>query len=749
VLVTLKVNFRGKTASLLVSDPEKSSWESVEAMIKGSFALSTLQVTYFDEDNKEVFISCQGEYEEALKTAPNQGNRLHMNVYETKGPGVTSEGCGGRRVAVKPAQRDNCSARVAGERKQAVVPEQGMMAKKTVASKEDKTPPAWFISYMEKFKDQVVKEAVEKVCREFSGQCCIHKPFREDSQTVDPSHSTTLDCSSCQNQTSGVGYHCSYAHDPSHSLVRARTPLSVPERGSPYVEHIRRGDRSFRKAERQRLKAEKRQLKAEVKEMKKQLRTAERREQHWSTADDGGVRPVLLQPRSIPTTGPGNPRDFCSTVLPTMNALLLDENLPDGIQMKPGTKFVKYWKMKNTGTICWNSETKLKFLWGNLTVAAPGEHTEVTVPVLQPGQVGVVSVAFSAPMQDGTYISHWRLAHGGEKFGPRVWCSIVVDQLAPASTPTSWELDSPCTRVKASGLSKRLCLCNGFGADGTLEHWTHAFQEKGAVAQEKETKRCPTPRHCMQMWMDLDCKQDYIPSVDLLTAQDLLSFELQHINIVQELESVPDANIVDVKLERPKELGHPGLGACRSDSQDMISLRDSSATAEQHGVNATRAAANIEASGAVIPPSSTLVEQSAAEQAVEPKVSVTNSSAQEEESSGTGDKPDESRSPASSASSEDYVIILPDCFDTSRPLGESASSSAQPRLGGDSGTGTDPGFQPLRDGAPRGNPENTTASTRRSVTEPLRASQALVSATMTTPCQSLLTPKNANEHGPK
>lgn len=36
----------------------------------------------------------------------------------------------------------------------------------------------------------------------------------------------------------------------------------------------------------------------------------------------------------------------------------------------------------------------------------------------------------------------------------------------------------------------------------------------------------------------------------------------------------------------------------------------------------------------------------------------------------------------SSASSEDYIIILPECFDTSRPLGESMYSSAlsQPSL---------------------------------------------------------------------
>lgn len=37
---------------------------------------------------------------------------------------------------------------------------------------------------------------------------------------------------------------------------------------------------------------------------------------------------------------------------------------------------------------------------------------------------------------------------------------------------------------------------------------------------------------------------------------------------------------------------------------------------------------------------------------------------------------DEVSSQVSSASSEDYIVILPDCFDTSRPLGDSMYSSA-------------------------------------------------------------------------
>lgn len=72
-------------------------------------------------------------------------------------------------------------------------------------------------------------------------------------------------------------------------------------------------------------------------------------------------------------------------------------------------------------------------MWGNLGLASE-EKREVPVPSLLPGQVGVVSVAFVAPVMEGTYTSHWRLAHRGCQFGPRVWCSIVVKQSGGRST---------------------------------------------------------------------------------------------------------------------------------------------------------------------------------------------------------------------------------------------------------------------------------------------------------------------------
>ncbi|XP_028311595.1 next to BRCA1 gene 1 protein isoform X2 [Gouania willdenowi] len=562
--INLKVNFRGNSKNFLLSGGETKSWESMEAMVKRAFGLCSLQLTYIDQENEEVSINSQVEYEEALKSAARQGNRLHMNVYETRGQtarvttSTTSKAGGAEpKKGFRPPQQCPTLAQVVSRKVQAAVPDQGMVIMKEVkgSKEEDKTPPAWFTSYMEKFKDQVVREAVEKICREFSGQCCIHKPMGAggaggvgagrgeagggaDVQQVPEVSSSTLPgapssstppCSSCRGQTTGGGFQCSvctsctlcepcsFSHDPSHNLVRARTPLSIPEHGSPAPDHsrfYRRGDRSFRKAEKQRLKAEKRLLKAEVKEIRKQLRL-ERRGIQWSSSHrDGSSSPVLLQPRATQHSSPERPKRPCPLVVPTMTAVFLDENLPDGTRLRPGTKFIKYWKMRNTGTMSWSTDTKLKFMWGNLAVGSGDRWREVSVPFLQPGQVGIVSVALCAPTVEGSYTSHWRLAHSGEQFGPRVWCSIVVDPRAPAPMMADGILVSPCVTP----------------------------QGKNPVT--KEGKACTASQE--QAQMSLDQEEYYIPSVDMLTAQDLLSFELLDINIVQELESVPNNTPADM-----------------------------------------------------------------------------------------------------------------------------------------------------------------------------------------------------------
>lgn len=103
-----------------------------------------------------------------------------------------------------------------------------------------------FSSSSLQFKDQVVREAVEKICREFSGQCCIHKPLgggavaggggggrgeavggAEAQQVPEVSSSTlpgapsssTPPCSSCRGQTTGGGYQCRYVVSAPNRLI--------------------------------------------------------------------------------------------------------------------------------------------------------------------------------------------------------------------------------------------------------------------------------------------------------------------------------------------------------------------------------------------------------------------------------------------------------------------------------------------------------------------------------------------------
>nr|XP_023670091.1 next to BRCA1 gene 1 protein [Paramormyrops kingsleyae] len=766
VPVNLRVNFRGRVESFLVSDWKRSSWESMEAMMKTSFGLTSLQVKYLDEDKEEVFINSQEEYQEALKSAVKQGYQLNMNVYKTKAPADRVVKAKGKEVKTRarPAPPYPSMIKTVDRETQVPVLEQDGVLSEVRESREDnEAPPQWFTSYMEKFKDQVVKEAVDRICHEFSGQCCIHKlphlastdpagpsvQVPEVSSTVQGAAGSTTSCSSCQGQMSGGGYQCSvcpaytlceqcsYAHDPSHHLLRAGTPLSIPEYGVP-GEHYRlqrQGERSFRKAEKQRLKAEKRQLKAEVKEIRKQLRM-EKRGLQLSSACDRSPQPVLLVPRGTQIASPERPKIACPTVVPAMTALFLDENLPDGTRMQPGTKFIKYWKMRNTGSVSWTTETKLKFMWGNLSLASREKGKEVAVPFLQPGQVGVVNVAFVAPVMEGTYTSHWRLAHRGEQFGPRVWCSIVVDADARPENASPY-----CTA-----------------------------QEKEHSTADKDGACCAAARDRTPVSTGSD-REYYIPSVDLLTAQDLLSFELLDINIVQELERVPHNTPADmtpcmspvpndgalsekrnlslIKVEAEAEGVKSLLGVAKGAPKQLMAVpaqeegeEDISGTqfvcetvirsltleeapdrrplrrvqadcsraqeplrceragqeqAEGRGTPSVAPAVGKSEEPVHGPPEAMQDEQAEPETCADGEVSKMGMEpGSQSEAEEDGDR-DEVRSQASSVSSEDYIVILPDCFDTSRPLAESMYSSALSQAGS-----TEGGPGPLDRATPEG-----------------------------------------------
>ncbi|EHB10757.1 Next to BRCA1 gene 1 protein [Heterocephalus glaber] len=805
--VTLNVTFKNETQSFLVSDPENTTWADVEAMVKVSFDLNTIQIKYLDEENEEISINSQGEYEEALKMAVKQGNQLQMQVHEGHPATTTTataaaeapalpraERCAAPRPGKKPVAHYSSLARAVGS---------GLRSPKEPAPwpfplapcDSDHTqdgPPDWFTSYLETFREQVVRETVEKLEQKLHeklvlqspslGPCAsdISVPASGDMLFLPENlFSWHIACSSCRRRIVGVRYQCSlcpsynicedceagpYAHDTDHMLLKLRRPVlsasepvSHPKSSAPRLpaalEQIRlqkQVDKNFLKAEKQRLRAEKKQRKAEVKELKKQLKL-HRKIHLWNSIHglqspkSPLVRPEsLLQPSTLRLpVQPG------ALVLPTFSAAFVDENLPDGTHLQPGTRFIKHWRMKNTGNVNWSADTKLKFMWGNLMLASV-EKKDVLVPFLEAGHVGVVSVEFIAPALEGTYTSHWRLTQNGQQFGPRVWCSIVVDPSAPAESPGN-------TSKGMSGSSKARLSCQREEAfllakETPLSEVTKGTEGTGACDLQK-TKSVASEREL------------YIPSVDLLTAQDLLSFELLDINIVQELERVPQNTPVDTTpcmSPLPHDspfLEKPGLGQIQEESEGAgCKARPGPTAPENRKVETVGSAEDAEddLSGTQFvcetvirsltldaapdhnPPCKqkalqlnfTSPEEGSLGAEKEEIVCLAEDGVEEEDTEELGEVQSQS-----SCSSEDYIIILPECFDTSRPLGDSMYSSAlsQPGLeqGAEGELGLEAGREPTETeiqagtGTPATPPAGQRPSQEHSLSTILTTSQTL------------------------
>ncbi|XP_073428386.1 next to BRCA1 gene 1 protein isoform X2 [Dendrobates tinctorius] len=790
--VNLCVSCRGETQSFFVSDSQKTTWADVEAMVQVSFDLSDIQLKYIDEDTEEVSVNSQGEYEEALKIAVNQGGILRINVYEQQPLQTarnqqlleTSER-GTIREDTMPVMNKSLVARSAAPERQAEDLSTGMTEElcqndgggsiqaawfiNYIQTQHNPTtdivcpqaPPDWFTTYMDRFKEQIVHATVEKVTQMMKDRISRSQDWMSDSSflsapTQEPEQEPSLGslydwllaCSSCKKRILGIRYQCSTCpsfsiceqceaegcdHDPNHVFLKMRRsaePCAEEQQPPPpfsmdQVRFQKHMHKTFLKAEKQRLRAEKRQRKAEVKELEKQLKL-HRRVHRWQSL--GSPAPPPESPQSSALVIPMEP---CSQFIPTFSAVFVDENLPDGTHLQPGTRFIKHWRMKNTGNVKWNLDTKLKFMWGNLTLSS-SSRKEAAVPSLLPGQMGILSVEFVAPALEGTYTSHWRLAHKGEQFGPRIWCSIIVDSLPCAENLEDLEKEMSSIKI-SSHMDKEEASCSA-----------HVTQQVGGG-----TDKVMLSSHLRSAHSD---REVYIPSVDLLTAQDLLSFELLDINIVQELERVPHTTPVDLSpcmsplphdgpLIEKNSLGQikeesDGVGykprAGKRANEDMEGPTTQEETEEdisgtQFVCETVMRSLTLDAAPDYNPPQKKTSVHSSMHSSPQSSFNYSVKSDEDvsQKSSPVVSRPllsgttglnvpilettpdtsipealpidfsdvesqipdehqgDDIESQASSDSSEDYIIILPECFDISRPIGESMYSSALSESQGD------------------------------------------------------------------
>jgi hypothetical protein len=146
------------------------------------------------------------------------------------------------------------------------------------------------------------------------------------------------------------------------------------------------------------------------------------------------VPPTLSQKQVSPiplrteTPIPPTPTKVCENDL----AFLDDITIPDGTVILPEQNFEKIWLVSNSGECDWAADYTVKFVDG-ISLNATEEHG--LYPARRGGEAEV-RIIFTAPSQEGLYISAWQ-AHSpfGVPFGEVFFVQIVVDNDAQNNLP--------------------------------------------------------------------------------------------------------------------------------------------------------------------------------------------------------------------------------------------------------------------------------------------------------------------------
>lgn len=108
--------------------------------------------------------------------------------------------------------------------------------------------------------------------------------------------------------------------------------------------------------------------------------------------------------------------------LPIM-ALVRDITIGDGESVPPSTRFLKTWRVQNTGDEQWPPGCSLRFTHGDRL----GPHDRVLVDSLHPGEVTDISVEMESPEKAGIYQGQWRMSTAtGFYFGEVIWVIVTV-----------------------------------------------------------------------------------------------------------------------------------------------------------------------------------------------------------------------------------------------------------------------------------------------------------------------------------
>lgn len=206
------------------------------------------------------------------------------------------------------------------------------------------------------------------------------------------------------------------------------------------------------------IKADIRKLKLEMKEAK-QIRKIQKHNE--KALKKRSFENELVSPVLSPEVETKRVRKYAAS--------FICENLLDGSFVGVRQQFVKYWVLKNEGTITWDEQIQLKLVQEKLTEDSSSvdsksddenridpmqletqygpEKVSLGVPIVESGNTAVIAVTHVAPAIPCVYTSAWRLCHSNKFFGPRIWCNVTVKNHIDTRSHTSDELLSLVAQV--------------------------------------------------------------------------------------------------------------------------------------------------------------------------------------------------------------------------------------------------------------------------------------------------------------
>ena len=163
-----------------------------------------------------------------------------------------------------------------------------------------------------------------------------------------------------------------------------------------------------------------------------------------------------------------------------------DVTIPDGTVFLPNSSFTKTWRIKNVGTCTWNMQYDLVFYNGS-QMSAPGA---VDFPAsVAPGQEVDLSVNLTAPKDNGTYRSNWKLRDDkGMLFGlGATSVSFYADIKVSGVSSSKYALDlatSYCTATWKNGSNTLTCPSPDNDSRGFVKLLTSPKLETGQIDDE-------------------------------------------------------------------------------------------------------------------------------------------------------------------------------------------------------------------------------------------------------------------------